>query len=259
MGVAMSKAALEMVRRVLTAGRPIRFAAVAAALALASGAPPSVLLAQVGHDPGQSPFRDIVTRQAITFFGGRFAGDRAEAGVGAGPGMFTGLRIESRLSGPLDFAITLNRIGSDRFVVDPLIAPPRTTGPIDYTLVAADAALQLNLTGAKSWHRLAPYVSLGMGIVTPTSSRTDNGGYKAGTNFTLVPGIGTRFYLSRNWALRVELRDYYFRYEWPLAYFSPIDASGNAVPDPVLPFSNQDRQWTHNAAVAIGLTWAFTF
>jgi hypothetical protein len=215
--------------------------------------------AQVGHDPARSPFRDVVTRQHLTLLGGRFGGSRTDPGVGARPGMLAALRFESRLSGPLDLSVSFARINSTRWVVDPLVPPPRTTGPVDYTLLASDVSFNLNLTGAKSWRGLAPYVSFGIGLVSPTTTRTDNGGYKAGSNFALIPGLGARFYLARHWALRAEVRDYYFRYEWPLAYFTPTDASGNPVPNPVLPLTASDKQWTHNAALSLGLTYAFTF
>ncbi len=230
---------------------------------------PAVLHAQVGHEPSRSPFRDIVTRQHLTLFGGRFAGHRTVPGVGARPGAFFGIRIETRLSGPLDLSVSVASVGSTRRVVNPLLppdslqtdstAPRRESGPVDYTLVAADAALSLNLTGAKTWHGLAPYLAFGLGIVTPTGAVTDPGGYHAGTNFTLVPTVGVRYYLGRRVALRVDARDYYFRYEWPLSYFSPIDPQGNAVPGPVLPIEAREVQWTHNFNLAVGLTYAFTF
>lgn len=229
---------------------------VLACITICAAAP---LGAQVGHDPARSPFRDITNRQQLTVFAGHFGGARTQPGVGARPGTMWGIKFESRLSGPLDLALSLSRIASTRWVVDPLVPPPRTSGPVDYTLNAADAAVSLNLTGSKSWHGLGPYMGLGFGLVAPTRGRTDNGGYRAGSNFGLVPFIGTRVHVTRTLAVRVEARDHYFRYEWPLAYFNPLDANQNPVANPVLGVDDSDTQWTHNFAIAIGLTFAFNF
>jgi hypothetical protein len=222
---------------------------------------PARLHAQVGHDPARSPFRDIVARQHLTLFGGRFAGSRTTPGVGARPGLITGGRFETRLSGPIDLVVTFGRINSSRIVVNPMVSdtsPNRRRGPVDYALIAGDLALALNLTGAKSWRGFAPYVSVGLGLVAPTESVVDTGGYKASSNFALVPGLGTRYYLSRRWALRFEARDYYYRYEWPLSFYTGTDAQGNPV-EPVLAATTPSQQWTHNVAFTFGLTYAFTF
>jgi hypothetical protein len=219
------------------------------------GAVPAV--AQVGHDPAISPFRDVTTRQAFTAFGGWFSGNGAVAGVGAQPGVIAGLRFQTRLSGPLDLWATFAGINSTRYVVNPdSPLTSRTTGPVNYGLVAADMALGFNLTGLKTWHGLAPFVSLGAGVTVPTDGTTDPGGYEARQNFTFVPGIGTRLVVSRSLSLHAELRDYLIRYEWPLAYFEPTNT---AVP-PVLDRDERGaNDWTSNLALSFGLSWRFSF
>ena len=217
--------------------------------------------AQVGHDPSNSPFRDITTHQALSFFVRRFGGSATPARVGARSGLVAGVRFETRLSGPMDLWASLGRVASSRFVVDPSLdttSAQRITGPIAMPLYAGDLALVMNLAGRKSWHRLAPFLGVGFGIVTPENTVIDASGFKAGTNFTLVPTVGARVFVARRIAVRLEARDYYMRYEWPLDFFGKNDAQGNPLP-PVLESSNPTKQWTHNWTFAAGLTYSFTF
>ncbi|MDP3775627.1 MAG: hypothetical protein Q8Q85_15305 [Gemmatimonadales bacterium] len=222
-----------------------------AVIGLAIAAP---VRAQVGHDPASSPFHDLTTTQGLTVSFGRFAGARTAAGVGARPGTYVGLRFDTRLSGPADFWASVARVASSRRVVNPDTVVT-VTGPVDMPLIAADLGLALNLTGAKTWHRLAPYVGLGIGVLSPTKTVTDPGGYQAATNFSFVPTIGTRVFVGRALAIRIDARDYYFRYEWPLSYYGSVDGVFPPVFDPSTPA----RQWTHNFALSVGLTYTFTF
>lgn len=222
---------------------------------------PSVLAAQVGHEPDRSPFHDLTTRQGLSISIGRFAGNPGAAGVGARPGLLAALRFDTQLSGPADLWVSVGRIASSRYVIDATKdSATRRSGPIDMRIIAADLGLALNLTGPKTWRGIAPYVGLGIGVLSPTPARTDPGGYQAGTNFAFVPTIGTRVFIGRAVALRLEGRDYYFRYEWPLLYYTtPQDANGKELPPAVLDLTTPGKQWTHNFTLSVGLLYAFTF
>ena len=216
------------------------------------------LRAQVGHEPARSPFHDLISTQGLSISVGRFAGNRTVAGVGAKPGALIGVRFDTRLSGPMDFWASIAHIASSRLVVDPTDTVIRVTGPVDLSLIAADVGLALNLTGGKTWHHLAPFVGIGLGILTPSKSVTDPGGYSAATNFSFVPTVGSRIFLGRRLAVRLDARDYYFRYEWPLSYYGGVTSDGNPIPA-VLSASTSTRQWTHNFTLSAGLTYTFTF
>lgn len=238
-------------------GRAVRRCLAAAAFLLTAG-PPVRLFAQVGHEPTSSPFHDLTTTQGFSLSFGRFAGNRTVAGVGAKPGPLLGVRFDTRLSGPADLWASVARIASSRRVVDPTDTVLKVSGPIDMPLIAADLGIALNLTGAKTWHRIAPFVGIGLGVLSPTKTVTDPGGYRAASNFSFVPTIGTRAFLGRSLALRLDAQDYYFRYEWPLSYYGGVDASNNRRP-PVFEPSTPTKQWTHNFALSVGLTYTFTF
>jgi hypothetical protein len=231
---------------------------VAAGLALLAGLT-APLAAQVGHEPGTSPFRDILTRQHFSLQAGRFGGNTAVAGVGWRPGTVVSGRLDTRLSTALDFSVSLGFAGSSRMAIDTYAdTATRVSGPISGTLVLADLGLVLNLTGGKTWHGVAPYVGVGAGWMTPMKTVRDPGGYNAGSNFTFVPSFGFRYFVRRGVAVRFELRDHIWRYEWPLYYYSPVDHNGLAL-TPVLPGGTSTKQWTHNVTLHAGLVYGFNF
>lgn len=233
-------------------------ATVAVTLALAAAAA-GPLAAQVGDPPSQSPFHDLTVRQSFTLSAGRFGGNAAAAGVGWRAGSLTAVRLDTRLAGPVDFYVSIGFAGSSRYKIDTeLDTLTRMTGPFKKTLFLADVGVVLNVTGAKTWHGIAPYVGFGAGWMLPTATETDPGGYNAGSNFTMVPSLGTRIFVTRSLAARIEVRDYFFRYEWPLRYFFPLDRNGNALP-PVLSSDLKDKQWTHNFALMVGFVYGFNF
>ncbi len=222
---------------------------------------PTAARAQVGFDPSHSPFRDISTHQQLGFVVGRFSGARGSAGVGAQAGNSFGVRFRNRLSGPLELTINGTYVSTQRLFLDPTRPDStRNRGNVDFSFISADIGLSLSLTGQKTWHGLAPWIGLGLGIVAPTSPKADPGGFKASAGFTIVPQIGTRLFLSQKLALQFELRDNTIRYEYPLAYFSPRDpTSGAALPPAILPISKRDKELTHNFTLSAGVSYHFTF
>jgi hypothetical protein len=240
--------------------------AVAPFLCLAVALPAATRAQTVGHEPGQSPYRDIPFHQSFTLFGGRFAGSAGAAGVGALPGAAFAGRLAIRLSGPIDFWVTLGEAASSRHVIiaDTSVThtdSARRAPDIRLPLVLADLALVLNVTGDKSWHRLAPYAGLGLGFVSTTHNVTDPGGFQVGFNFALVPTVGTRVFLSDALALRLEMRDYFFRYQYPLAFFDTLNLH-YAGPPPrasVLPLGGTDRQWANHLTLWAGVAYSFSF
>jgi hypothetical protein len=212
----------------------------------------------VGHDPSRSPFRDITTTQGLTVMYGRFAGARTAAPVGLLPGSMLMVRLETRLAGSLDLYATFGQADSRRMQIFVEDSVDRFRGPIAQNLVGGDLSLILNLTGAKRWHAVAPYLGAGFGVFQASPGTVDQGGFKIGSNFVFVPTVGTRLFLGRLLAVRLEARDYWLRYEWPLSYFTPQDSAGTVLA-PILPTNASGRQITHNFTLTAGLSYLFTF
>ncbi len=227
-------------------------------LALLLGAPGALAAQQVGTAPERSPFQDILTHETFTLFAGRFAGNANAAGTGARPGLILGGRFNVSVSSALDISATFGEVFTNRLRIDAGGDTARVMGNLNVRLIAADLGLQLNLTGDKSWHRLAPYAYIGLGVTTPTAKVVDPGGFELGTDFTVVPAIGTRLFVSRSLSLHVEARDYYYRYTFPLFYFDrPYAAHANA--SPVLSNSVGDREWYSNFTLWFGVSYGFNF
>jgi hypothetical protein len=239
-----------------------RLARAALAFLALSVLPPRSASAQVGHEPERSPFRDVTTRQLVSLSTGWFFGNTSETGAGALPGPMFTFRVETRLSGPIDLLATASLIRSRRDVLNPDQPPAtRRAGRVPYNLVSVDLGLGLNVTGAKSWHGLAPYAAAGVGVMFPTHPVVDPGGYQAKSNFTFAPTLGVRYLMGSSLGLQLEARDNTIRYEWPLAYFVPTDASGNTLNiTPILDRNTHDaKDMTHNLSLSVSVLYRFNF
>ncbi len=238
-------------------GRLLRLC-VSACLALGAAVRPVVAQDAVGHEPEHSPYRDITNHQAFTIFVGRFTGTPGPAGVGAQSATAFGARLQIRLSNPIDLWATFGEAASRRLVIDAATDTAKSLGVQRMNFLLADLGLAINLTGDKTWHALAPYVGVGLGIVRPSHVTTDPGGFQLGTAFTLMPTIGTRWFVARPFALHFEVRDVLYRIAFPLQYYNSywIAASGA---QPILSTSVPDRQWTHNFVLWVGASYTYTF
>ena len=243
-------------RRSGTGARVVRMLLVPLCL----GAAVPRLSAQVGYEPQQSPFRDINTRQTFTPFISEFFGNRGHAGVGAQSALAIGGRFTTALSGPLELWATLAVINSKRDVIDPSLPDStRVSGPVDYRLISADLGLALRLTGARSFHGLEPYIGVAFGVVAPSATVTDPGGFSASSHLTFVPTIGTRARLGKVLSLTLEARDNLVKYEWPSCYFGPAYCTTAVAPAVLDATTEKDTQMTHNFSLTAGLSFHFNF
>jgi len=55
------------------------------------------------------------------------------------------------------------------------------------------------------------------------------------------------------------VRDYIWRYEWPLRYYEPRDLNDNPIYPPILAPDVSTKQWTHNLTLTFGVVYAFNF
>jgi len=229
-----------------------RTLAIALAIVLAPIAAP--LSAQVGYTPADSPYEDLRGRQGITLATGLLAPGGDPAGVGPRTGMLLSARYELLLTGPLWLQVRGTYAPRlERTYKDPLLAPAaRNIGTSERPLAALEAGFGLNLTGNKSWHRLAPQVHGSFGWVTGGTAQYDVGGYRFGNKFTASYGVGVRIVTGREWEGNVDLTHTFWKYAYPDDY-GPNGAAGtNAMLD-------QDllSPWRGNAMLSVGMTRFF--
>src|SRR3954470_9727725 len=203
--------------------------------------------AQVGHLPESSPYRDVETRQELTFFGGRYNAGQDPIAVGPRSGPMYGLRYEVHVGGPALLMARWAHVNSERFPIDPTkTGAARQLGREAVGLNLVDLDLVLNLTGQKSYHHFIPVVNFGAGIAS-CSCTVKPDPYAFGTAFAFSYGAGLRFVPGGRFQLRADWGDYLYQLKYPTAYYVNTTGTGSAVPP------DQSRTfWKNNRALTVG-------
>ncbi|HEX5004508.1 MAG TPA: hypothetical protein VFV65_04290 [Gemmatimonadales bacterium] len=194
--------------------------ALALTLLMAAAAPAT---AQVGHSPATSPYRDIPKKMSLTALGGYIGGDGGIIGVGPHDGPVYGGRFGVSVSGPLElaFAVEYASLQGTRVYRD-LEGKLTVSGEIPSPVWMFETTVQYTVTGAKTWHGLAPYLGAGLGYAWRTSSTESPDAYDFGGRFYWVPFAGTRVYLNRRSFVRAEIRGAFWKLAYPPPYYEDI-------------------------------------
>lgn len=207
------------------------FAAVALAFAAATALAPSQLMAQVGHLPQESPYEDIKPGQNLSLGAGWLTTKRDPANVAPKSSVFGSVRWDIAIGGPASFYARYAIAPSERRVLQPanplatrVVATPKVTTHV------ADIGLDVALTGRKSWHRLSPSLTGGVGLVSDFAS-ADTGAYKFGTNFTFSYGFALRYFTHSGLVLRADLTNFTWQYQYPDKYFIKASDSTSVLTD----------------------------
>lgn len=224
---------------------------------LFSTIPPFPLAAQVGQDPLRSPFRDVLLRPGPAFFMGYLSNDRGRAGAGPSNALTLGARYEMPAGRSLLLQFTAAYLRADRFIINPYVdstAPARRTGPHRSDILLTDVGIQLRLTGAKTWHGLAPYAGVGLGFVFDVNSPGDTtaSGYALGTKLTFGGSTGVRWYPSQRMRVNVDLRGQMWRLRYPTDFRSEAPDGSRVVS-----LTEALTDWTLHPWISIGLGWTF--
>lgn len=225
------------------------------ALALAIGLVPARGIAQVGHDPARSPYRTLRYGQFIGVLGGWFGGNGGTLGVAPHGGRVAGIRFDFLGNGTVSLGIAGSLAWLDRIIVDPTRPIARAqVDTVPQRTAIGEAILQFNLTGGKTWHRLAPYVSAGLGAALAARTPADSSGFRFRFQAAVTPGIGTRIYLGERVFLRLEVRNTFWQVKYPASYRSA--PSTDPTQPPVL--AAPAKEWLANGWYTVGLHYAFT-
>lgn len=207
---------------------------------------PTVLPAQAGHDPGDSPYHDIRRGLVLRVVGGYFGGTRGLAHVGATQGPTLGLRLEYAASGALTFTSGLSYARTTAFYVTAYDSLPSLIGPNNSSILMLDLGVQISLTGGKTWHGVQPYVGATLGTAFGSQIAADTSGYDFGTKFTYAPEAGVRFYPSRRVSFELGGRMLAYRLSYPLTYRLHV------LPIPIPLDEGTFHPWW-----SVGLGWTF--
>lgn len=222
-------------------------------LALGLLAAPS-LPAQVGHDPAGSPYRDLRYNQFVSLTVGQVFGSGGQIGVAPHHGRVAFLRHDFLADRPLSISLGGGYAQLERKFA--LISAPtdRLRGPVDNDVFFGEVVTQLNLTGGKTWHGLAPYVNLGLGFAFSEKLPADSSGFKFGNKLYLAPAVGVRVFLSRRLFVRLEAKSMFWSVVYPGSYLS--DPDGAFGPEQPL-LTAELKEWISTPVLHAGLGFAF--
>jgi len=229
-------------------------------LLLAAGAA-APAVAQVGYPPTSSPYRDIPRGHSVTAVVGRIGGGGGRFGIGPQDGTVFGLRYDVRAGGTVEFGLTLAQGNLHRYIVDPFVqVVRRKSGPVQDQVRFADVSIQLNLTGSKTWHRLAPYTGVSLGVAFADNVTQDTSGYRFGNKFYFSPQLGTRFFLTNRLHLRADVRGVFWKLTYPTSFTEePVLDPGTLPNDPHAVITDQRlSEWTLTPWIQVGLGYSFT-
>jgi hypothetical protein len=215
---------------------------------------------QVGHPPQSSPYRDIRKGHTFTATGGYFSGNGGDLGIGPHGGAIIGARYDIRTANAIQVGIGVAHASLDRLIVNPFVRlANRTSGPVSQSVTFAEVNLQFNVTGGKSWNRIAPFAGVGGGLAIATSTPADTSGYEFGRKFYLTPNLGFRFFLSDRLHLRAEARATFWKLKYPTTFQQePVEEPGTAEnPNAVIPGGKLD-EWTTSSWLLAGLGYSFS-
>lgn len=228
--------------------RSHRRAALAPLTVLAFTLVAAPLAGQVGKPPGSSPFRDISSNLTLTPFAGYMWGGGGTLGLGPQNGPVGGARLDVRVSAPINIGVQVSYGDYQRSYID-LKDTTGTAlrGPTKTSVVQIEFGGQLNLTGKKAWHRLAPFIGVAGGLAFASGSSVDSSGYSFGTKFVLAPLMGTRIVIANGVMLRVEWRWNFWQLKYPTTY-TVSTPSGEVL------LGTNLSEWTGSGSLSAGLS-----
>jgi len=216
----------------------------------------STAVAQVGHAPSKSPYRDIRKGHSFTVSGGYFQGDGGSLGVGPHEGEVIGGEYDIRIASTIQAGLSVSYGNLQRFIVDPTKSVNNRTGPVDQSVLFIELPLHFNLTGGKTWHRLAPYFLVTGGVAISENTPADVSGFDFGTKFYFAPGGGLRLFLTDRLNLRGEARAILWKLTYPTTFQQPPQDNPSAPP--VLRGASTS-DWVTSWWLQAGLGYSFTF
>jgi opacity protein-like surface antigen len=232
-----------------TGGQLLRRIALIAAITL-TARPADRLSAQAGHDPANSPYKDLRRGLTVRITEGYFGGSRGSDAVpvAATNGPTTGVRLELQASGTLTVAAGVAYANTTaRYFKSDRDSFPKPLGPVNNDIVLADFGVLLSLTGGKTWRGFQPYAGATMGLAFGTRIGADSSGYNFGTKFTYAPEFGVRWYPARRLSAELGGRLLVYHLSFPSSYRFRI------LPNILSPLSAT----TIHPWATFGLAWTF--
>jgi len=204
-----------------------------------------------------SPYRFLEHNQAGGVFAALVYPSQGRLGLGPEDAPGVGLRYGIGITGPFAVELEATYSPTTRAVVDTSFTTPDSVpvvkGEADIGLLVAMASIRFNVTGARTWHGLQPFVVFGAGLALDLagSSAADEEvaadvRYEMGTSFAGQLGAGIEWYPSQRWSLRLDARNALWKLKHPTAF--RLGDRGALVPT---------DEWENHGILSVGLAMHF--
>lgn len=228
-----------------------------ATLALVVAAP---VAAQVGIDPARSPFREQPYPFAVTPTVGYFGGSGGKYEVGPHDGIMYGARFQFRANKSTSFGAGVSYGTLTRRWLDPFVSlDERDKGDVDQGVLIAEAMLQLNLTGGKTWRRMSPFLGFSAGAAfADQTPAADTSGYDFGVRFNFAPFIGLRLAPTSRLSIRLEARSNVWKIPYPDSFREepPAEPGTPEFPNAIVK-DGSTGEWSLSGWYIVGVSFFF--
>ncbi len=218
------------------------------------------LAAQVGYPPTRSPYREIDRGLWVEGFSGRILGNGGPLLVGPRDGTIAGARLDLLGNRALQVAFGGWYASTVRNVVNANDSvATRVKGPFAEKMFAFQFTAQLNLTGGKNWHGVAPFAALNIGVVHGQGPPpSDTSGYSFGTKLYFSPAVGTRYFIAPRVFLSAQAQLYFWKLSYPAAYSAePSKQPGTGGHSNAVNTTGAASQYVATPALRFGFGIAF--
>ena len=176
-----------------------------------------------------SAYTYIERRQEAGAFTGYMDAASGRFGFGPTGGAVYGGRWGLELAGPISLEGVAQLVDGTRDVVNPgRVEGDRIVGEADALLGTVDARLKFSFTGQRAWHGLSPFLVAGGGIAFDLSGSAEAESglepadvFDFGTSFFGTAGVGTRWFLTERFAVRVDGIFSLWRLDTPPGFSDP--------------------------------------
>ena len=183
--------------------------------------------------------------------------DSTSVGLGPSSAPALGVRFQVRATGPLSVELGIGVSPSERELFSPVFSADSTVvegeslgTTVASTIVMLDVGMRFHVTGARTWHGLAPFV-FGMGGIAADADGTfaeedglqPNQLFRFGPSFAVGGGLGVDWFPRTNLSVRIEGVSRMWRMKAPGGFIP----RGSVV----------ESQWQRAAGVSVGAALHF--
>ena len=224
----------------------------------------SIPVNSVAQEQIDTAFEWINHGRRVNVFGGHMGAERGALDIGPGSSSVFGLRYRTRVSSPLSLELGFGLGNTERYVIDPRLDDgPAAVDTVDANWLLIEAGFHIALTGARTLHKLQPFVILTAGILKGRGEVVSDSllavqdvpfQYKIGTASVFTAGFGVEWVPTDKIGVGVEIRDHLWRIKTPDGFFDlsvlqNIEALGLEAP--------QESEWTNHVELSASLSYYF--